>query len=40
MINYDIEEIFDKSLTDNELIRIISQKIWNIINLDSELLNE
>lgn len=40
MINYDIEEIFDKSLTDNELKKIINQKIWNIINLDSELLNE
>ena len=40
MINYDIEEIFDKSLTDNELKKIINQKILNIINLDSELLNE
>lgn len=40
MINYDIEEIFDKSLTDNELKKIINQKIWNIINLDSELSNE
>ena len=40
MINYDIEEIFDKSLTDNELKKIINQKIWNIIKLDSELLNE
>lgn len=40
MINYDIEEIFDKSLTDNELKKIINQKVWNIINLDSELLNE
>lgn len=40
MINYDIEEIFDKYLTDNELKKIINQKIWNIINLDSELLNE
>ena len=40
MINYDIKEIFDKSLTDNELKKIINQKIWNIINLDSELLNE
>ena len=40
MINYDIEEIFEKSLTDNELKKIINQKIWNIINLDSELLNE
>ena len=40
MINYDIEEIFDKSLTDNELKIIIIQKIRNIINLDSELLNE
>ena len=40
MINYDIEDIFDKSLTDNELKKIINQKIWNIINLDSELLNE
>lgn len=40
MINYDIEEIFDKSLTDNELKIIINQKIWNIIKLDSELLNE
>lgn len=40
MINYDIEEVFDKSLTDNELKKIINQKIWNIINLDSELLNE
>lgn len=40
MINYDIEEIFDKSLTDNELIKIINHKIWNIINLDSELSNE
>ena len=40
MINYDIEDIFDKSLTDNELKKIINQKIWNIINLDSELSNE
>ena len=40
MINYDIEDIFDKSLTDNELKKIINQKIRNIINLDSELLNE
>lgn len=40
MINYDIEEIFDKSLTDNELKKIINQKVWNIINLDSELSNE
>ena len=40
MINYDIEEIFDKSLTNNELKKIINQKIWNIINLDSELSNE
>ena len=39
-MSYDIEGMCEKSLTDNELKKIINQKIWNIINLDSELLNE
>ena len=40
MINYDIEDIFDKYLTDNKFKKIINQKILNIINLYIELLNE